>query len=168
MKRITFVKPPLKIDITLDKFYNDCSKETRHKTRMLYDGMYDAISASLFCCVYMFGIYKFDINSALRNVSTTVDYAFGDVYLFDFDLTVEEAKYVLDGITWLIKDIYIGVHIYAQRLCSMGYELEDIPDILGEIEWDIYSDTPSELDHSREISLIINQNDEGKGYGRRG
>ena len=167
MKRITFVRPPIKIDIGLDCFYGDCSEETRHRTRMVYEGMYDVVQAAIYNCVYIFGNHRFDLRNAIDHIPHVVEYAFGDVYLFDHELSVAEAAPVLEGITAVVKDIYIGLYRYADHLRINGYLIEDLADILGESDWDIISNTNIELDHSREISLIVEQSlPENSGYRR--
>lgn len=157
MTKIYFPRPPLKIRLNLDNFYHKSTTAQRIAVVETYDGIYAAIQTALHTSIYVFGLYNFDTTNAIDNIERVCEYALVDVLSFDYELSNDELRVVLAGMVNLMLDVYVAINTYAQNLKQEGYIVQDLADLIGEVDWGIYTDSPLPLDDSEDICLVIDQ-----------
>lgn len=157
MTRIRFPREPVKIRVTLERYYSQTTPVQRANMLKTYEGIYCAIQTAIYTSTVLFGQYRFDLPRAIANVETMCDYSLGDVLLYDHNLSATETEVVLIGMAILTTDIYIAINTYAQWLLEDGYDIEDLADLIAETDWEIYSDNTQDLDDTDEIYLVIDQ-----------
>lgn len=157
MTKIRFQRPPVKLHVTLERYYGETTQKLRDDINETYEGIYCAIQTALYTSTQLFGLYSFDITQAIDNTERICDYNLADVLLLDHALSAEETDFVLEGMVLMVTDIYVAINTYAQYLLKDGYDVEDLADLIGETDWEIFPESSTNLDTSEEISLVIDQ-----------
>lgn len=157
MTKIRFPRQPVKLRVTLERYYTQTTQSQRHDILETYEGIYCAIQTAIYTSSQLFGLYSFDTVKAIDRAEEVCGYNLEDVLLFDHNLNAVKTEEVLAAMTILVTDIYVAINSYAQYLLKDGYDIEDLADLIGETEWEIYSDTTQDLDDTDEIYLVIDQ-----------
>lgn len=150
MKRITYIRPPKKMNfiVGLDNFYDKASEPGRQTVKIAYEGMFEAIKTALFICGELFALCEFDTKYAMEKTEEVCSQVLQSDHI-DGDCDA----LLLAAMECLVKDVYAASLEYARHLTQKEWTRREVIEEMIYPEWEVYR--THDLDNTREIHLII-------------